>query len=110
MEFLETWTKEIELILKGGDRKVDWKRVLEDHRETTKLLQHERLIHLLVTLAVAMMFLMTTMFSLFHQSMILLTIDFLLLVLLLPYIWHYFRLENGVQKLYWLDREIQKKL
>lgn len=110
IESLETWTGEIELILRGGDKKVDWKRVVEDHRETIKFFQHERLVHLLVTLAVAMMFLVTTMFSLFYQSMILWVVDFLLLVLLVPYIWHYFRLENGVQKLYGLDRKLQKEV
>ena len=42
--------------------------------------QHERLIHLIVTA--------------------LLALDILFLVLLIPYIFHYYRLENGVQKLY----------
>jgi len=109
-DFLEKWTKEIELILKHTEKGINWKRVLEDHRVMIGFLQHERLIHLMVTLAVAGMFLVTVLFSLILKSLVLWLVDLLLVGLLLPYIWHYFKLENGVQKLYWLDKEIQKRI
>lgn len=62
--------------------------------------QHERLIHLIVTVLFALMtilvFLLTvTNFSLWAGVLLL-----LLLVLLIPYIKHYWLLENGTQKLY----------
>jgi hypothetical protein len=88
----------------------NWKEVLIDHREVIKFMQHERLIHLMVTLTIAILFVMSMMFSLVYQFVILITIDSLLLILLVPYIFHYFRLENGVQKLYWIDKLIQEKI
>lgn len=62
--------------------------------------QHERLIHLIVTVLFALMtilvFLLTvTAFSPWNGVLLL-----LLLVLLIPYIKHYWLLENGTQKLY----------
>ena len=108
--FLDKWTREIEIILKHGEKGINWKRVLNEHRAMISFLQHERLIHLMVTLFVAGMFLTTVLFSLVLKSVILGVVGLLLVGLLVPYIWHYFRLENGVQKLYWLDKEIQKKI
>jgi len=109
-DFLDKWMREIELMLKHAEKGINWKRVLEDHRAMVGFLQHERLIHLMVTLAVAGMFLVTVLFSLVFKSVILGIANLLLVGLLLPYIWHYFRLENGIQKLYRLDREIQKRI
>ena len=109
-DFLDKWTKEIELILKHTEKGINWKRVLEDHRAMIGFLQHERLIHLMVTLVVAGMFLVTVLFSLILKSLVLWLVDLLLVGLLLPYIWHYFKLENGVQKLYWLEKELQKRI
>jgi hypothetical protein len=62
--------------------------------------QHERLIHLLVTITFAILLMMTVIATLFVQEIALYILILLLLVLLLPYIKHYYVLENGVQKLY----------
>jgi len=107
--YLNQHLKEINEKIKSGESQ-NWKRVLKHHREIIKFMQHERLIHLLVTLAFAIKFVVVMMFTLIYPNMILLVIDGLLLVLLVPYIFHYFRLENRVQKLYWIDKLIQKKI
>ncbi len=62
--------------------------------------QHERLIHLIVTVLFALMTILVfilgmTEFSLWTGGLLL-----LLLALLIPYIRHYYLLENGTQKLY----------
>lgn len=62
--------------------------------------QHERLIHLIVTVLFALITIMTfvaVMLTFSIWAVVLLT---LLLVLLIPYIRHYYILENGTQKLY----------
>lgn len=64
--------------------------------------QHERLIHLLVTILFALLTMATLLVSLFYLSWGLLALFVMLLVLLVPYIKHYYTLENGVQKLYTL--------
>jgi hypothetical protein len=65
-----------------------------------KDLQHERLIHLLVTMTFGICFVITMEAAIVFQNVLLGMIGLGLAVLLLPYIWHYFKLENGVQKRY----------
>lgn len=62
--------------------------------------QHERLIHLLVTILFAMLFFSSFCVILFVTEWFLFIVNVLMLALLIPYIFHYFTLENGVQKLY----------
>lgn len=62
--------------------------------------QHERLIHLIVTITFAILTMLSVLgfLALVQPGILVLTI--LLLVLLVPYVRHYYILENGVQKLY----------
>lgn len=61
--------------------------------------QHERLIHLIVTITFAIVTFIALAIAIFGapQAYILVL---LLVVLLAPYIKHYYLLENGVQKMY----------
>ncbi|MEA4925857.1 MAG: hypothetical protein VB084_11160 [Syntrophomonadaceae bacterium] len=73
--------------------------------ENRKYFQHERLIHLLVTLGVGII--MMLVFNLFVIKTDLLygILFFILIILECAYIIHYFRLENGVQKLWELEQQ-----
>lgn len=62
--------------------------------------QHERLIHLIVTVLFALATLISIMGFIAFESIGIALLFVALMVLLVPYIVHYFRLENGVQKLY----------
>ncbi len=62
--------------------------------------QHERLIHLIVTVTFALLTMLSVLASLMLTQIGLLLLSVLLVVLLVPYIRHYYILENGVQKLY----------
>lgn len=62
--------------------------------------QHERLVHLLVTLTFAILALLTMICFFVAVTPVLLVALALFLILLIPYIRHYYILENGVQKLY----------
>lgn len=62
--------------------------------------QHERLIHLIVTVTFALLTILSVLASLILTQIGLLLLTILLVVLLVPYIRHYYILENGVQKLY----------
>lgn len=74
--------------------------IKEDLLTQIAFLQHERLCHLLVTLAFALFTLLTACCAfLFYELGVYLLMG-VFIVLLLPYIWHYYVLENGVQKLY----------
>jgi hypothetical protein len=62
--------------------------------------QHERLIHLIVTVTFAILLILALLASLIVPSAPLYILIALLLLLLIPYIRHYYILENGTQKLY----------
>ena len=62
--------------------------------------QHERFIHLIVTVTFAILTVMSVLGFVATAQIGLLVLTVMLLVLLVPYIRHYYILENGVQKLY----------
>ena len=62
--------------------------------------QHERLVHLIVLVTIALLTLMSVFGCLVWPGILLFVLAGLLVVLLIPYIVHYYFLENGVQKLY----------
>lgn len=71
--------------------------------------QHERLIHLLVTILFALMTMAVFMVLLFYQQISMLILLIALLSLMIPYIRHYYILENGVQTLYVFYEELTKR-
>src|SRR5512140_1917707 len=73
--------------------------VRDHHDRRVRDFQHERLIHLLVTLFVALFALLAVGLLLLLPSRATAALAALLLALTAAYILHYFRLENGVQRL-----------
>lgn len=78
----------------------DYKKIMENHMIQIGFFMHERLIHLLVTILFAIGAFMTIFTYLIVDNIGLLLLAFLLIILLVPYIRHYYLLENGVQKMY----------
>ena len=68
--------------------------------------QHERLIHLIITLFYVLMFLIFLV--LISISYIFIVPSIILMFFVIFYIIHYFRLENGVQYLYKLYDDVTK--
>lgn len=62
--------------------------------------QHERLIHLIVTVLFALMTILVFILGVTNFALWTGVLLLLLLALLIPYIKHYYLLENGTQKLY----------
>lgn len=83
-------------VLSGEERR----KLMDDLLIQISFFQHERLIHLIVTVLFALMTTATMLGMLLTTQPILIALMVLLLVLLIPYIRHYYILENGVQKLY----------
>ena len=88
---------------------IDWAGLARVHAVQLGYMQHERLIHLLVTLSVALFALLTLLFFIVHPTVAVGVLVLLLLVLFVPYVVHYFRLENGVQRWYDLANEIERR-
>ena len=90
-------------MLQSGE--TDWNRVLEEHLVQISFFQHERLIHLIVTVTFAIMEILSIALTLLsfwlgEGNPALGTLTLLILVLLVPYVRHYYILENEVQKMY----------
>ena len=76
------------------------KREIDDMLIQIGFFQHERLIHLIVTVTFALLTIIAILGTLLVPQPALFILVLLLLVLLVPYVRHYYILENGVQKLY----------
>lgn len=86
------------------------REVLAEFEQKILYFQHERLIHLMVTLAFAI-FLLFEIFTLFIMPIDFIVAGILLVCLFLGltigYIMHYYFLENSVQKMYHMRDEIR---
>lgn len=76
------------------------KERLEYHLIQIEQFQHERLIHLIVTVFVGIVAILFFLFGIFLQNIGILLVFIILVCLFIPYILHYYLLENNVQKLY----------
>ena len=104
-KYLYDYIKEIDDLLKNNKKIAN--AIIENHLIKISFFQHERLIHLLVTLFYALLFLIFTALGFVHYTFFFIAL--ILIVFLLFYIVHYFRLENGVQYLYKQYDEMKKK-
>ena len=82
----------------AGNKNTDRKKLAEGMLTRIQFYQHERLIHLIVTMSFGVFFLISLILCFNNTAFLALAI--LLLALLIPYIGHYYYLENSVQKLY----------
>lgn len=94
-KYLYDYIKEIDNILEKD--KIE-EEIIKEHLVKIQFFQHERLIHLLVTLAYALLAIITFSVSTFSPMFVF--IGLILVLFLIPYVLHYFHLENGVQYLY----------
>ena len=82
----------------ASDTDTDKKKLAEELLVRIGFYQHERLIHLIVTMSFGVFFLLSLI--LVSIKVYFLALSVLLLVLLVPYIGHYYFLENSTQELY----------
>ena len=102
--------RRIKEILDYTEGDVDWKEILKEHKDMIKIIQHERLIHLLVTIFVGITFSLFCVTTIITGNLMLGLLDFLLLFLFLGYIFHYRFLENTTQSWYALTDKIKEKV
>lgn len=82
---------EIAKFLGEFDKKIAW-------------FMHERFIHLVVTVLFALMEVISLAAFILSANLALLILSLMFLVLVVPYVFHYYFLENSVQKL-WMMRD-----
>lgn len=94
-QYLYDYIEYIDKIIK--EDRVD-NQLVNDHLIKINFFQHERIIHLFVTLTYALLFFISLIVSVYVP--IFRVIGLILCFFLIPYVLHYFKLENGVQYLY----------
>ena len=80
------------------DSKTDFNKLREEHLIKISFYQHERLIHLLVTLFYALFMMGFILLSYYNPLFIFIVA--ILMIFLIFYVKHYFLLENHVQYMY----------
>ncbi len=88
----------------------DWDKVRKYHKVQIMFLQHERLVHMMVTLFFGFLLAFSLFMALFMELAVLLLLVLFIGVLEIFYLVHLYRLETGVQRWYGLYRDIVNKL
>ena len=78
----------------------DWAALRAEHLVQIAFFQHERLVHLIVTVTFAVLEVFAAALTVLAFSPAALLLCAAVLVLLVPYVAHYYLLENEVQRLY----------
>lgn len=102
-EYISNYVKYVDKVIKEDKYKDSF---IEEHKEMIKYFQHERVIHLVITLFYAMLTLLFWGLSLL--SLIFVVIAIILSGFLVCYIYHYFYLENHVQYMYKQYNKLKK--
>lgn len=102
-KYLDNYIKEID---KKIERENITQKDIEDHIIKISFFQHERLIHLLVTLFYGLFLFVSIL--IFIKVWLFVIIVYILLIILLFYVRHYFFLENNIQYMYKQYDEMKK--
>ena len=106
---LKEYIRELQLLLDSGKPIEELERLKKELLIEISFWQHERLIHLMVTILFALLTMAVFILLLFYHSWGVLALLAALLALMVPYIRHYFILENGVQTLYVFYEELTRR-
>ena len=110
IRYMKDHERKVRAALAGGAPDEAWPGLWALHHSRLTYLQHERLAHLHVTLAVGLYALLFFLAGLLAPSALLWAVTALFILLEGAYLIHYYRLENGVQRWYRLADEIAGRL
>lgn len=86
--------------LENNESGLSYEELCIEHEKQLAYFMHERLVHLLVTLTFAILAFVTFFMAVMNFSIGMIVLFFAFLILLIPYIMHYYLLENSVQYMY----------
>lgn len=107
-KYLTAYLEQLQAKLDSKEQ-LDYDELISEHLRKIEFMQHERLIHLIVTLMFTLSFLIMLGVLLVTGEILLILLLVLALALLIPYIWHYYFLENSVQKMYKMYDELNRR-
>ena len=88
----------------------DLEKIYEYSKTQIAWISHERLVHLLITLYFGMLVLISVFVAVILRYILLGVLFAILTIVFMFYIVHYYRLENGVQRLYKISNQIYNKI
>lgn len=95
-----SYSRKINRLIEEQPSDTNWNYILEDLLTQIRFFQHERLIHLIVTVTFALLEILSIFLTVFIELPTAIFLSLIILCLLIPYIRHYYLLENEVQKMY----------
>lgn len=99
----------VDKLIESEDENIDWDEEMRKHLVQIAFFAHERFIHLIVTVLFALLTVITFLYALDNFTIGIGLLLLMLMVLLVPYIKHYFLLENSVQDMYEQYDKMQAK-
>lgn len=109
-EYLTNYMNTVSERLNGCSDSDELEKILSEHMDKIAFMQHERIVHFLVTMMFAVILSIFMVGMLLTDNMMLLVLVTIITVLLAFYIKHYYFLENTVQKMYKVyDRILKMK-
>lgn len=100
---IKKYRREIDELLARLEEKpdgTDVERLIRQHLTQIGFFQHERLIHLMVTALFALLEMLAILLTVLSAEIGPMLLALFLLILLIPYVRHYYILENEVQRMY----------
>lgn len=94
------YRQNIDELINNADNDISWSEIIANHLIQISFFQHERLVHLIVTVTFAILTVISLGIAVVTDSLSFALLTIGLIVLLIPYIFHYYILENEVQKMY----------
>ena len=107
---MKNYLANIDRLLYEDKGYTNWNHLINQHLIQIKFFQHERLVHLIVTVTFALLFMLSVILQYISFSIAGGILNALLLILLIPYIKHYYLLENGIMRMYEQYDEMQLRL
>ena len=104
--YLKKYMEETQRRLKEYADKAELEEIFSEHKGKIAFMQHERIVHFLVTMMFAIILSIFVCAFLFTENPALLLLVVIIMVLLGFYIKHYYFLENTVQEMYRLYDKI----
>lgn len=103
----KSYDLKIRKILTEKNPETKWEHILEYHQTMLARIQHERLIHLLVTIFVGLVMSIASFVTIVTKTTSLMILCIPLILLFLGYLFHYRFLENTTQRWYVLEDQIK---
>jgi fatty acid desaturase len=108
-EYLTNYMKTVLKRLEECSSGAELEEILSEHKDKIAFMQHERIVHFLVTMMFAVVLAVFMGIVMFTENPAMLLLVTIIIVLLGFYIKHYYFLENTVQKMYRVYDDILAK-